>query len=145
MVTHPTLPHAILTNARLASASPQEATVTEPDFTSLFNKSSDARGFAAGDIVFSEGDAAHEAWVVLAGELEIMTGDRVLGLAHAGSLVGEMALIDSAPRSATVRCRTSASLVPIDQKRFLFMLTQTPFFAIEVMRLMAARLRATSH
>lgn len=119
--------------------------MTEPDFSNLFSQSSDARSFGAGQVVFHEGDEAREAWVILEGELEIFSGDRLLGTARAGSLVGEMALIDSAPRSATVRCKTDATLMPVDQKRFLFMLTQTPYFAIEVMRLMTSRLRAMSH
>jgi CRP-like cAMP-binding protein len=78
---------------------------------------------------------------VLEGEVEIVAGGRVVDVAGAGSLVGEMALIDSEPRSATARAKGSARLAPLDQKRFLFLVQETPFFAIDVMRLMAHRLR----
>ena len=52
-----------------------------------------------------------------------------------------MSLISGEPRTATVRAVTAAEVVPIDQK-FLFLVQQTPFFAIRVMRVMSARLKA---
>ncbi len=56
-------------------------------------------------------------------------------------MIGEMALIDHLPRSASARATTDAKLVPIDQRRFLFLVQETPFFAIHVMKVMADRLR----
>ena len=55
-----------------------------------------------------------------------------------------MALIDDAPRSATAVARTDVELVPISEKQFLFLVSQTPFFALKVMRVLARRLRATN-
>jgi CRP-like cAMP-binding protein len=52
-----------------------------------------------------------------------------------------MALVDGGPRSATVRATTTTEVIPVDERRFLFMVQETPFFAIRVMRLMTARLR----
>jgi len=53
-----------------------------------------------------------------------------------------MSLISDEPRTATVRAVTEAEVVPIDQRRVLFLVQQTPFFAIRVMRVMSARLKA---
>ena len=53
-----------------------------------------------------------------------------------------MALIDGGPRSAAVRASVASEVVPIDERRFLFMVQQTPFFALRVMRVMSARLRS---
>jgi len=58
-----------------------------------------------------------------------------------GGILGEMALIDTQLRSATAVAQTDCKLVPINEKRFVFLVQQTPFFAIEVMRIMAERLR----
>jgi CRP-like cAMP-binding protein len=55
--------------------------------------------------------------------------------------MGEMALIDSQPRSATAVALTDCSLAVIDEKRFLFMVHETPFFALDIMRILAERLR----
>ena len=52
-----------------------------------------------------------------------------------------MALIDHAPRVATVVARTPCRLLAIPEKRFLFMVQQTPFFSLQIMRVMAERLR----
>ena len=52
-----------------------------------------------------------------------------------------MALIDHAPRVATVVARTPCKLVAITEKRFLFMVQQTPYFSLQIMRVMAERLR----
>jgi CRP-like cAMP-binding protein len=53
-----------------------------------------------------------------------------------------MALIDSAPRSATAIAATDVQLVPVGEKQFAFLVSQTPYFALNVMRVMARRLRA---
>jgi CRP-like cAMP-binding protein len=55
-----------------------------------------------------------------------------------------MALVDSAPRSAAAIAVTDATVVPISEKQFLFLVSQTPFFALNVMRVLARRLRASN-
>jgi CRP/FNR family transcriptional regulator, cyclic AMP receptor protein len=50
--------------------------------------------------------------------------------------------VDTGPRSATVRAVKQSVVIPLDERRFLFMVSQTPFFALRVMRVMSARLRA---
>jgi hypothetical protein len=60
------------------------------------------------------------------------------------NIFGEMALIDSEPRSATAVAITDVELVPISEKQFLFLVSQTPYFALTVMRVLAQRLRATN-
>lgn len=53
-----------------------------------------------------------------------------------------MGVIDSSPRSATAQAAEDCVLAEIDQKRFMFLVQATPFYAIEVMRLLVKRLRA---
>jgi len=53
-----------------------------------------------------------------------------------------MAVVDGSPRSATVRAIKPSIVIPIDERRFLFMVQQTRFFALRMMRVMTARLRA---
>jgi CRP-like cAMP-binding protein len=52
-----------------------------------------------------------------------------------------MALVDSAPRSADAVALTDVTLVPVSERQFLFLVSETPYFALNVMRLMARRLR----
>ena len=84
-------------------------------------------------------------YVVLDGEIDLQRGGRTLETASTGAIVGEMALIDkAAPRSATAVAKTNCRLVAIDEKRFEWMVPQTPFFAIHVMRVLVDRLRRTT-
>jgi CRP/FNR family cyclic AMP-dependent transcriptional regulator len=111
-----------------------------------FKQFSDAesRSLNAGDTIFRAGDAASELFVVQSGTVQISVGDRVVETLSEHGIFGEMALIDEAPRSATAVALTDVKLVPVGQKQFLFMVTQTPYFALNVMRVLAGRLRAST-
>jgi CRP-like cAMP-binding protein len=80
-------------------------------------------------------------YVVLDGEVEVRVGNQVVDLVQPGTIMGEMALIDSGARSATAVARSACRLAVVAQKVFLYMVQQTPFFALEVMRVLADRLR----
>lgn len=99
------------------------------------------RQFSKGDLIFQEGEHGDEFFVVVRGEVEIMSGNRRLEILGQNSIFGEMALIDDSPRSATVVALTDCTLAPFRQKQFLFLVRRTPFFALRVMRVLAMRLR----
>ena len=108
---------------------------------SVFRSSPDAESFAAGVAVFREGDPGDCMFVVQEGEVDIRVGDTVVETLGPGGVAGEMALIDAGGRSASAVARSDAKLVRVDERRFKFLVQQHPFFAIEVMRIMARRLR----
>ena len=114
------------------------------DFRVLAGAGVPVRDFKAGDVIFRRGDPAHELYIVQSGEVEIRLGNRVLETLPQYSIFGEMALIDSAPRSATAIASSDAKLVPVSEKQFLFLISNTPYFALNVMRVMARRLRAAN-
>jgi CRP-like cAMP-binding protein len=114
------------------------------DFRLLAGAGVPARDFKAGDVIFRQGDPAQELFIVQSGEVEIRLGNRVLETLPQYSIFGEMALIDTAPRSATAIAVSDAKLVPVSEKQFLFLISNTPHFALNVMRVMARRLRAAN-
>jgi CRP-like cAMP-binding protein len=114
------------------------------DFRLLAGAGVPARDFKAGDVIFMQGDPARELFVVQSGEIEIRLGNRVLETLPQYSIFGEMALIDNAPRSATAIAVSDAKSVPVSEKQFLFLISNTPHFALNVMRVMARRLRAAN-
>jgi CRP-like cAMP-binding protein len=114
------------------------------DFRLLAGAGVPARDFKAGDVIFRQGDPAQELFIVQSGEVEIRLGNRVLETLPQYSIFGEMALIDTAPRSATAIAVSDAKLVPVGEKQFLFLISNTPHFALNVMRVMARRLRAAN-
>ena len=73
--------------------------------------------------------------------MEIKVGNKIVETVSVDEFFGEMALIDGGIRSATAVAKTDCSLVPINEKQFLFMVQETPFFALRVMRTLTARLR----
>src|SRR5262245_17473431 len=78
---------------------------------------------------------------VVRGGLQILDGNYVYETVSAGGILGETALVDGSPRSATARAIEPSTVIAIDERRFLFMVQQTPFFALRLMRVMTARLR----
>ena len=107
----------------------------------LFRNSTEFVTYTAGQTVFNAGDPGDTMYVVIDGEIEIVLGDRVVDTSGPGGLVGEMSLIEASPRMATVRAKTDCKLVPINQKRFLYLVQEAPNFALKVMRIMCERLR----
>jgi len=114
------------------------------DFRLLAGAGAPARDYKAGDVIFKEGDPAQELFIIQSGEVEIRLGNRVLETLPQYSIFGEMALADSAPRSATAVAASDVKLVPVSEKQFLFLISNTPHFALNVMRVMARRLRAST-
>ena len=98
----------------------------------------------AGGVIFREGEQADELFVIKSGYVRIQIGNRMVAELTADDIFGEMALIDSASRSATAVAITDVELVPITEKQFLFLVGQTPYFALKVMRTLAQRLRVTN-
>lgn len=78
--------------------------------------------YRTGDIIFAEGDAPLGAYLIETGRIEISTmqfGERrVLGELGPGMLLGEMAVIDDSPRTATARALSDCQLTPIDSDQF---------------------------
>jgi CRP/FNR family transcriptional regulator, cyclic AMP receptor protein len=115
---------------------------TPIDFGILAGAGAPTREFKAGEIIFKQGDAAAEFFVIQSGKIDIRLGNRLLGTLSDHDIFGEMALIDTAPRSATAIAATDVKIVPVSEKQFLFLVSRTPHFALNVMRVLARRLRA---
>jgi CRP-like cAMP-binding protein len=99
------------------------------------------RNFSKGKTIFKEGDQGDEFFIIVSGRVEIRSGDRLLETLEADGIFGEMALIDDSPRSASAVALSDVTLAPIKENQFLFLVQNTPFFALSVMRVLARRLR----
>ncbi len=95
-----------------------------------------------GEVLFANGDASNDMYVVLEGTLTIRNGPVVYEDVGPGGIVGEMGLVEAhLPRSAMVYAKTCAALVTIDERRFLALVAANPDFALAVMRVLSRRLR----
>jgi CRP-like cAMP-binding protein len=80
-------------------------------------------------------------YVIREGSIAVKDGEKLVATVSAPSLVGEMALIDSKPRSLTAVADTDVVLVKVPVRQFWLLVHETPYFAHLVMSIMAARLR----
>lgn len=81
-------------------------------------------------------------YVVKSKDVQVVDGNHAFETVSSGGIVGEMALVNEEPRTATVRALSASEVIVVDQKRFLFLVQVTPFFVIRVMRVISDRLRA---
>jgi CRP/FNR family transcriptional regulator, cyclic AMP receptor protein len=112
--------------------------------TNLFKNMTGGRPVAAGSVIFETGDKADHLYVVQEGKVEIRVAGDVVEIVGPGGIFGEMAMIDGSVRSADAVAVEDAVVFAVDEKRFDFLITQTPFFARTVMNVLADRLRAAN-
>ncbi|HTB22423.1 MAG TPA: cyclic nucleotide-binding domain-containing protein [bacterium] len=112
------------------------------DLLPIFNKDPKKLSLAEEALLFSVDEPSNgKMYILLEGQAEIVIGKYMVELAQPGAIIGEMGMIDQEPRSATVRCVTPCVFAEVDEKRFLNLIQQTPVFAMELLKGMAARLR----
>ena len=114
---------------------------TSINFGLLMRASSETRKFQPGAAIFEQGDSGFELFVVKQGEIELRLDDRVLRTIGTGDIFGEMAIVDGSPRSASAIAVSDVEVVPVSEKQFVYLVGETPYFALNVMRVMAQRLR----
>ncbi len=94
----------------------------------------------AGQILTREGEHGSEFFIVLEGELEVRQADRVIATRQPGDYVGEIALLDRRPRTATVVASTPVSVEVLSRREFVSLLAEVPELSVQIMATMAARL-----
>ena len=113
----------------------------ESSILNLFRYAENSQTFAAGETIFTEGTTGREMYVVLEGSVDIRVGNKTLDVTGPGGVFGEMALIDSSDRSATAIAKDDCTLASVDEKQFLRLVDRIPLFALNVMQILAGRLR----
>ncbi|MBP7999783.1 MAG: SpoIIE family protein phosphatase [Chloroflexi bacterium] len=107
----------------------------------FFRHEKDYLTYHAGDIIFAEGDVGEYMYVVIEGIVNVTLEGHAINFLQPGNLFGEMALMDNRPRSATATAFTDCRLLPLNQHRFTSLIQQEPEFALQVLTIMAERLR----
>lgn len=101
--------------------------------------------FAPGERLFIEGDPADCAYLIQEGRVEISKRKHddsvIIGLATKGEMLGDMALIDSGPRSATARCTEETTVLIIPKEEFDRRLENTDPVIQRLLQQLARRLR----
>lgn len=107
----------------------------------IFESSISPEQYNAGQTIFDEGQPGKVMYIVRQGEVSLMVDDKLVEIVEPNGFFGEMALIEDQSRSGKAVAKTDCQLVPITQRQFMFMVDETPFFALTVMKKMSERLR----
>ncbi len=105
-----------------------------------------AETFAAGAVIFRQGEGGDVLYVVLEGSLEVLRQDddgrtRLLARLGAGDLVGEMTVLTGRPRTATVIAAERSRLLSVRRGDFLDRIRADPELALHVIQVLVLRLR----
>ncbi|MEI9805238.1 MAG: cyclic nucleotide-binding domain-containing protein [Pseudolabrys sp.] len=95
----------------------------------------------AGNVIFTKGDAGDCMYIVQAGVIDMVIGDKVIETIGPNEALGFMSMVDDNPRSSTARAREACELSLIDARTFRFMVDEVPNFAAYIMGAMARRIR----
>src|SRR3954454_16526179 len=82
--------------------------------------------FRAGDVLMTEGEAGHEFYVLVDGEVGVTSGGETVAKLGAGSYVGEQALLDPGPRTATVTALRHTQAVLLSSREFYAAIDDVP-------------------
>lgn len=111
------------------------------DIFNMFKDSEQTKTIPKGEYIFHQGESAKDMYVILDGEVDILLNDVVVATFYPGQIFGEMALIDDKARSASAFAKTECKLVPVDKESFIYLIQQTPDFALFVMKILAGKIR----
>jgi CRP-like cAMP-binding protein len=115
------------------------------NFLELFRDWEDIEVFRARTVIFSERDPAEIMYVILSGEVELTLHGEPLGAEGKGGIIGEMAMINAATRSATATTLTKVKLARLDRDQFRALVGENAEFSLHVMAVLANRLRAVNN
>ena len=101
--------------------------------------------YPAGSFVFREGESGEEMYILQEGQVEVVKRygpeEKRLSLLEAGDFFGEMAMLETRPRSASARVVADAKVLAIDASTFDQMLREYPEVAVRMLRALCQRLR----
>ncbi|GIK43900.1 MAG: Crp/Fnr family transcriptional regulator [Chloroflexota bacterium] len=105
--------------------------------------------YSKDEIIFRQGDTSRELYLVMRGKVRIFRispsgAETTIAIYSTGSIIGEFAVVDSEPRSATAKAIEAADLLVMSQDKFLHHLRQMPDLALGMTRLLASRVRWTA-
>jgi CRP-like cAMP-binding protein len=119
---------------------PMFSALSKKDLQLLARRAEDVR-VPAGKVLVNEGETGHEFFVILDGSARVTRRGKRVATLGPGSAFGELALLDKAPRNATVIAETPMELVVLGQREFAGIIDEVPGFARKLLAGMASRLR----
>jgi CRP/FNR family cyclic AMP-dependent transcriptional regulator len=121
----------------MSHPSPSRCQHADMPVRSVFINAQVQRTLPAGEVVFNEGDAGTEMFGIVSGAVELRRSGRTIARIGEGETFGELAIVTKTPRNLTAVAVEPTVIAVIDERVFLYLVHETPMFAIQVMRSMA--------
>ena len=94
-----------------------------------------------GTLIFKEGDYGDCLYIIIGGSVRIHKGERELAVLGRMQSLGEMAVLDGSPRSASATALEDTTMIKVDREQFLDVMRSSPEIMQGIIRLLLARLR----
>ena len=120
----------------------------QPAMQKLLCFSAERLTYDAGQVIFNAGDSADAAYVVIDGTVEISVptpnGPIIINTMSKNEILGEIAIVGEVPRTATAKAVSKLETLKISKELFIKIIRENPDAAIELIRILAARLASTT-
>ena len=121
----------------------------QPAMQKLLVFSSERLKYAVGQVMFNAGDMGDAAYIVIDGSIEISVptpgGPIVVNKLGRNDIIGEIAIFGDVPRTATATALTPVETLKISKELFEKVIRENPDAALELIRVLAARLANTTN
>ena len=104
-------------------------------------RASDEISLPAGKVLCEQGSVGREAFVIVDGEATVQRNGRKVATLGPGDCVGELALLDHGPRTATVTAGTALTVLVLGAREFAGIIDEVPSISHKLMKALAARIR----
>jgi CRP-like cAMP-binding protein len=104
-------------------------------------KAGDEVTLDAGSVIVDQGQTGREAFVIISGSATVKRNGKKVATLGAGSVVGELSLLDHGPRTATVVTDTECTMLVISQRQFLAVIDAIPAISHKLLATLAGRIR----
>lgn len=94
-----------------------------------------------GDIILREGEETDDAYIILEGEIEVTKKNKQVALLKENSIFGEIAMVDSRPRTATCTAKTDVTLGMVTRQNYKQLLKHRPEAINPLLRIVTDRMR----
>jgi len=121
----------------------------QPAMQKLLCFSAERLTYDAGQVIFNAGDPGDAAYVVIEGTVEISvptpSGPIVINNMTKNDILGEIAIVGDVPRTATAKAVSKLETLKISKELFMKIIRENPDAAVELIRILAARLASTTN
>lgn len=100
--------------------------------------------FGPGEVLMHEGELGESMYLIVDGQVDVIKGQITIAVLGHRESVGEMAVLDSEPRSATVRAKTATRVLRISKEDFYELLDERHEIARAIIKVLSQRLRLTT-